>query len=167
MENQDDLLKKIGSNDSELMAEAFREIKENGDDSILEPLLNLLETKPEVPVVSGIVNLLADVRASGFRKILTDRIRQTQDAQTKGDLLRIVWESSLDYSADLDLFLDILQNGEFAAAFEASTVIENLVHNLTEEQHNQLHELFESSIIPEDKRFLIENIIEEMECTED
>lgn len=56
-------------------------------------------------------------------------------------------------------------NDEFVAAFEASTLIENFVHNLTEEQHRQLHAFFGQ--IPADKQFLIENIIEEMEQEEE
>lgn len=165
MENQNELLKKISTNDPEAIAEAVKEIKENGDNTVISPLLDILSNQPDVHIVSGIVNLLADIKESHFREILLERIRQEKNPQIKAILLRIAWESSLDYSAHLDLFMDILLNDEFISAFEASTLIENFVHNLTEEQHHQLHALFEK--IPADKQFLIENIIKEMEHEEE
>lgn len=165
MENKDELLRKIKTSDPEAVEEAIREIKENGDNTIIVPLLDILSSQPEVHVVSEIVGLLADVKDSGFRDVLLERIRQEKNPHVKAILLRIAWESSLDYSGHLDLFTNILLNDEFVAAFEASTLIENFVHNLTEEQHRQLHAFFEQ--IPADKQFLIENIIEEMEQEEE
>lgn len=164
MENKDELLKKISANDPEIVTEAIKEIKENGDNTIITPLLNILSSQTASHIVSGIVGLLADIKENDFRDILIERIRQEKNPHVKATLLRIAWESSLDYSGHLDLFTDILLNDEFVTAFEASTLIENFVHNLTEEQHNQLHAFFEQ--IPADKQFLIENIIEEMENEE-
>ena len=42
MENTDDILKKINSNNPELLAEAVKDIKENGDLNIAETLLSTL-----------------------------------------------------------------------------------------------------------------------------
>lgn len=164
MENKDELLKKISANDPEIVTEAIKEIKENGDSTIITPLLDILSSQTDSHIVSGIVGLLADIKENDFRDILIERIRQEKNPHVKATLLRIAWESSLDYSGHLDLFTDILLNDEFVTAFEASTLIENFVHNLTEEQYNQLHAFFEQ--IPADKQFLIENIIEEMENEE-
>lgn len=165
MENKDELLKKINTNDPEAVEEAIREIKETGDSTIIVPLLDILSSRPDTFVISGIVGLLADVRENSFRDVLLERIRQEKDPHVKAILLRIAWESSLNYSGHLDLFTDILLNDEFVAAFEASTLIENFVHNLTEEQHHRLHAFFEQ--IPADKQFLIQNIITEMENGEE
>lgn len=161
MENQNELLKKIGSNDPEAVLEAIREIKENGDHSIIVPLLDILSSQPDTLVVSGIVGLLADIRESSFRDILLERIRQEKNPHVKATWLRIAWESSLDYSGELDLFTDILLNDDFVAAFEASTLIENFIPHLTEDQLHRLRDFFGQ--VPEDKQFLVENIIEEME----
>lgn len=160
MENKDELLRKIGTNDPEVIEEAIREIKENGDNSIIIPLLDILSNYPDTYIVSRIVGLLADIRENSFREILAERIRQEKNPPIKAILLRIAWESSLDYSGYLDLFTDILLNDDFIVAFEASTLIENFVHNLTEEQHRRLQAVFEK--IPAEKQFLIENIIAEM-----
>lgn len=49
--------------------------------------------------------------------------------------------------------------------FEASTVIENMVHHLSAEQRERLHGVIHG--FPEEKRFLVENIHGEMECGEE
>lgn len=166
MENNNEILNKINSGEPGLLAAAVQEIKENGDLNIAETLLHHLAQIQEPHVVTVVVNLLADIKDNNFREILIRQIRETTNPEIRSELLRIVWESSLDYSAYLDVFLNILQGDDFMPAFEASTVVENMVHNLSEEQHRELHELIHS--FPADKQFLIENIHDEMNrCNEE
>lgn len=162
MENNNDILHKINSGKPELIAAAVQEVKENGDLNIAEALLHHLAQIQDPHVVTIVVNLLADIKDNNFREILIREIRETTNPEIKSELLRIVWESSLDYSAYLSVFMNILQEEDFMPAFEASTVIENMIHNLSEEQHRELHEMIHS--FPEDKQFLIENIHDEMNC---
>lgn len=162
MENNNEILDKINSGEPELIAVAVQEVKENGDLNIAEALLHHLPQIQDPHVVTIVVNLLADIKDNNFREILIRQIRETTNPEFKSELLRVVWESSLDYSAYLNVFLNILQGEDFMPAFEASTVIENMIHNLSEEQHRELHEIIHS--FPEDKQFLIENIHNEMNC---
>lgn len=164
MENTTDILNKINSNNPELLAEAIKEIKENGDLNIAEALLSTLAAPFESHTMTTVINLLADIKDNNFRPLLIQKIQTTTDPSLKSSLLRIVWESALDYTPYLDLFLKILQEDDFSAAFEASTVIENMVHNLTGEQQQLLHHIIEH--FPDDKQFLVQNIHEEMGCCE-
>lgn len=165
MENTDDIRKKINSNDPELLAEAIKDIKENGDLNIAETLLSILPTLCEPHTQTTIINLLADIKDNNFRPLLIKNIQATTDSSLKKLLLRIVWESALDYSPYLEVFIHILQNDEFTTAFEASTVIENMVRNLSKQQRNILLQTIET--FPAEKKFLIENIHEEMESYEE
>lgn len=165
MDNGTEILKKINSGEPELAAEAVREIKENGDLAITEALLSNLENIGDPRIVTLIVNLLADIKDNKFRDILIREIKKPHSAQIKSELLRIVWESSLDYSGYLDFFLELLQQEDFAVAFEASTIIENMVCQLTEEQLHRLHHIVE--VFPADKQYLIENIHAEMESLDE
>ena len=159
-----DILKNIQSGEPDRIAEAVKEIKENGNLSMAQTLLENLNRIPDAHTVTLVVDLLADIKENAFREILITRIQAETKPETKAELLRIAWESSLDYSGYLPVFLEILKADDFTVAFEASTVIENMVCNLTAEQHRQLHEYIET--FPEDKAFLIENIHAEMGCCE-
>lgn len=165
MENNKEIIERLKSGDSTLVEAAVREVQENGDLGMAGVLLECLgemEEGGQSTVVSG---LLADIKDSGFRKLLMDRLKEAKSDRERCALLRVVWESALDYSAYLEVFLQLLQEGEFSVAFEASTVIENMVHRLSREQYQRLHEVVHG--FPEEKRFLVENIHEEMECGEE
>ena len=164
MNSNSELLKKIQNGNPELLAEAVKEIKENGNLSIAQMLLENLGNIRDAHTLTTIVNLLADIKENAFREILINALQSASQPSIKTELLRIIWESSLDYSRYLPIFLDILQNDDFTTAFEASTVIENMVYNLTTEQHQQLHEFIET--FPGNKQFLVENIHTEMGCCE-
>lgn len=163
MENNNDILNKINSGEPEVIAEAVKEIKENGDLSIAEALIRNLQNIREAHTVTVVVNLLADIKDNNFREILIKEIQSATSSDIKIELLRIVWESSLDYSAYLNVFLELLRHCDFAIAFEASTVIENMVHHLNEEQKSKLHEVI--TAFPTDKQYLIANIHAEIECS--
>ncbi len=165
MENNIEILNKLQSGDSGLMAEAIQAIQENGDLSIAESLLTTLPNIKDQRLETVIINLLADIKAKDFSDLVIRQIMETTDSSLKNQLLRIVWESSLDYSAHLELFLRMLQEEEFPIAFEASTVIENMVHHLTPAQRKYLHSII--CAFPEEKQFLIENIHEELECPDE
>ena len=158
MENNEEILKKISSGDPEAIAEAVDTVKENGDLVIAGKLLDILSQPLAPSTITIIANLLADIKDNQFKDLLIQKLEQTSEGTLKKELLRIVWESSLDYSSYLDHFLQILQEDE------ASTVIENLVPHLMPEQRTKLTDILQ--IFPEDKKFLAENILEELSYQE-
>lgn len=165
MENKEEILKKINSGDPILIAEAVTEIKENGNPSIICSLLDMLDKQKDCHIITQIVNLLSDIKENACREIFIERLQATADGAQKALLLRIMWESALDYSAHLDIFLTILAQDDFTAAFEASTVIENMICNLDSAQRAQLKTTISSEAFAGDKKFLVENIQEELRMT--
>lgn len=164
MENNEEILKKINSGNPEAIAEAVEAIKENGDLAIAGKLLDTLSQSPDPSTTTIIVNLLADIKDNQFKELLIQKLELSSEKMLKKELLRIIWESSLDYSSYLDSFLSILRDDDFTVAFEASTVIENLVLHLTIEQRTKLTGILKA--FPEDKKFLTENILDELNYQE-
>ena len=108
MENNEEILKKISSGDPEAIAEAVDTVKENGDLVIAGKLLDILSQPLAPSTITIIANLLADIKDNQFKDLLIQKLEQTSEGTLKKELLRIVWESSLDYSSYLDHFLQIL-----------------------------------------------------------
>lgn len=165
MEKEGEILRKIHSNDPEQIEEAIQAVKESGDMAIAGAILGQLEQISGSRTMTSVVSLLADIRESGFRDLVIRQLEETGNPATQCQLLRIIWESSLDYSAHLNLFMQILAQAEFAVAFEASTVIESMVGRLDRSQKEELHRFI--SGFDKDKFFLVENIHEEMHHCED
>jgi len=52
-------------------------------------------------------------------------------------MLTICWQSRLDFSGSLDVFFEILVDGDYQTSIEAFTVIESAMMNLNREEIEQ------------------------------
>lgn len=158
MENKQDILKQLANDDMEVVKSAIEQIKQEGDISIASELLDILLQSQDTAVITNITSLLSDVKASDFKTILMDKLINATNDSGKANLLRICWESAIDFSEYLDVFVDMLLNDDFITALEASTVIENLDGKIPEEKiHSAIRRLESNS--DEDKNFLLEDTI--------
>lgn len=167
MDNQNELLEKLRSGGPDLVSEAVKEIQENGDLAMAEALLDVLGQRPAEFPESVVVGLLADIRDADFRACLFRRLQQATVSVQKVLLLRIAWESALDYSAHWEFFLDLLSEDEFEVALEASTVLEETVRRLSPEQRGRLGLRLQDGSLPQDRKFLIAPVLEELACAEE
>lgn len=158
MENKEEILKQLKSENPELSAEAVEKIKNEGDLTLIPPLFDLLAASSEHRTTTEIVNLLADIKDSGFVPLLMDRIKAAAQPDDKSVLLRICWESSLDFSAYAEDFINILKQDDFVAALEAATVLENMDH-IEPSRKNALLARLKQIRTTDEKQFLIENIL--------
>ena len=134
MENKQDILKRLASPDVQTVAGAIEEIRENGDISIVPELLEILLHSNEPAIVTPVTSWLSDVKDTSFKTVLMEKIINAPAQSNKANLLRICWESAIDFSEFLEIFTDILIQEDFINALEASTVIENLNGNIADEK---------------------------------
>ncbi|WP_155828192.1 hypothetical protein [Butyricimonas synergistica] len=158
MENKQDILKQLASNDMEVVKSAIEQIKQEGDISIAAELLDILQQSQDTAVITNLTALLSDVKDSNFKTILMDKLINATSDTGKANLLRICWESAIDFSEYLDVFVDMLINEDFITALEASTVIENLGGKIPEEKLLAAIKRLETNK-DEDKSFLLEDTI--------
>lgn len=158
MENKEELLKRLKENDVEMVREAVEDIKKDGDLSIVSDLLQVLEGAEGHYVKREIITLLADIKDNAFREVLVASIRMSKDPGLKAALLRVCWESALDYSAYALLFAEILIQGSFLEALEAVTVLEELT-GLSDEDRGKVVKLLSESPVSEDKLFFVSDVI--------
>lgn len=78
MENKQDILKKLGSSDIDLVSEAIEQIKTEGDLSIVPELLDILLQCKEPVIITHITSLLSDIKDSGFKTILMEKLFRLQ-----------------------------------------------------------------------------------------
>ena len=162
MENKQDILKQLADSDMEVVKSAIEQIKQEGDISIASELLDILLRSQDTTVITNITSLLSDVKDSDFKTILMDKLINTTSESGKANLLRICWESAIDFSEYLDVFVDMLLNEDFITALEASTVIENLGGKIPEEKiHIAIKRLQANS--DENKNFLLEDTLLHLE----
>ena len=162
MENKQDILKRLASPDMTVVAAAIDEIKENGDLSIVPELLEILLHNEDTTVVTHVTSLLSDIRDTGFKTILMEKLINASPGANKANLLRVCWESAIDFSEYLEVFVNILVNEDFLAALEASTVIENLHGNMDEGKVRLAIDRLRAECLG-DKAFLAEDAINHLQ----
>ncbi|MDR0983309.1 MAG: hypothetical protein LBM07_08755 [Culturomica sp.] len=155
MENKNDILKNLYSEDPSIKEDAIKAIETNGDLSVVPALFDYLQKSDDkLPVVK----LLSDIKLAGFQGLVIDRL-ETSPPEILTYLLRVVWESSLDFSDYADTFVEFLMTKPLEIALEAATVLENLSFKTAEERENVI-EMLQATPKHTENQFLIENVLE-------
>ena len=153
-----DTLKSI--NDEQIIS-LIQEFREKGDLFIVEPLIELLYSKRSYSLKEVIIDFIGDIRNQDAAIIITNSIQKhLGDPNTTG-LISACWQSNLDFSNEIPLFIEILCNGDYQASFEAFTVIENSAGNFDKKSIDLYIATIESKlkITPIEKHSLLTEMI--------
>lgn len=160
------IISNLLSEDNDLIKSTISEIKSEGDMSIVPLLFEVLEN-PELnhSAEGAIATLLAEIKDPAFIPMLNEEINNLTDhPEAQAKLVRVCWESTMDFSTMLPLLCDLAVKGSFVVAMEATTAIEEQIRFAN---HDMLHELRESllnssqenSLFAEDILASIENAL--------
>jgi hypothetical protein len=117
--------------------DTIKELRSEGDISVLPELFNLLLVQEDEEVVAEISALLNDLKEKEAAEILADAIRNPEYQQIQTVLVAACWQNGLSYGKYIDTFMDVVVSGDYSAAIEAFTVIEEAVGEL--EENKRLH----------------------------
>jgi hypothetical protein len=101
-------------------------LRETGNPLYIPFLIDLLLQSESEEVRKNILRFLSDMKDIHARPYMIEAIENEKYASLQKELLTCIWQSSLDYSDYLSLFIGLVIHSEFEAAFEAFTVIDNL-----------------------------------------
>ena len=120
-------LKSMGD---EQVISLIHDFRENGELYIITPLLEMIYSKRSLTLKETILEFISDIKDQNAVDIIASTIQNNiKDKNTTG-ILSACWQSNLDFSKHLPIFLDILCNCDYQASFEAFTIIENSVGNI-------------------------------------
>lgn len=125
------------SNRSSIM-DTIKELRSDGDVSVLPELFNLLLIQDDADIQDEITALLNDLKDKEAAGILAKAISNPEYIQIQTSLVAACWQNGLSYSKYLPVFVDVLVSGSYPAAIEAFTVIEEAVGELEEKEREKL-----------------------------
>ena len=128
------LLKELKTKDEKTLKKVVISLKQYGDSSILEPLLERWNEGVSNEVETEIQNLFNDIKSNDSSQPIMEGIRNPKYEKIKKALLNSVWNTKVDYSEYLVDFVDIAVKGDFMEALECLTIIENLEGPFEEQQ---------------------------------
>ncbi len=120
------LLIDVKSNIPSKIKSALEGLKIVGEPSILNQIVTQLDPKGPSEKNTLILEFLSCLKDQKARIVMIDLIRE-KDLQTLQQLiLSTLWNSPLDYTEYLDVFVDLAIKGDFMVTLECLTIIENL-----------------------------------------
>ncbi len=123
----------LKSNDPEIVLEAIENIRESGNRSIMEGLLNLLHNTTYPEIKKSVLNIFSELKHKDSVPLLIEAITNDKYIEERKELVACCWQNGLNYNDYLSVFIDLVIGEPFLVAFEAFTVIENMYGNISEE----------------------------------
>ena len=120
------LLLDVKSSNIAIVKTAFEGLKIVGEPSILHPIILELNIKSHSEKNALILEFLACLKDRKARSVMMDLIQQTELKEYQQLLLSTIWNSPLDYTDYLEVFVDLALKGDFIITLECLTIIENL-----------------------------------------
>lgn len=152
----------IKSGNPELIDHALDEIKNNGDDTYIAPLIAFVHQNLSVEIKEKIFQIFTDLKHEKSVDQLVSELRQEENLDILERLVAACWQNGLNYSKHLSFFVQLVIEQEFQIAFEAFTVIENMYGKIDSDEEGQLIEKITESLqnIEERKEYLLKGLLE-------
>ena len=122
----------LKSSDQELVIETIELVRESGNHHTLAGIIELLHDTEHIEIKKSILNLLSELKDKESIPVLIAAIQDEKYINERKDLVSSCWQNGLTFNEYLPFFIDLIIQEEFLIAFEAFTVIENMVGKIEE-----------------------------------
>ncbi len=158
--NQELKNKLFSANTAEAIS-AINKLKEQGNKDYLFLLFELLGNQPEEELRKEILELLGAIKDKETIPVFIEALKEEKFSSNRKEILTTCWQSGLDFSPYMEVFINLIISNEWEIAFEAFTVIENLEHFPPEEELKILKLKIASALKSSDeqKAYFLEEIL--------
>lgn len=143
----------------------LKELRAHGHISILPDLFDLLVEQESEEIITEISSLLNDLKDQEAAELISKAIANPDYREVQAILVAACWQNGLTYGKYIDTFLDVVITGEYAAAIEAFTVIEEAIGDLEVKERDGLAKKLKSRLkeVNEEKKPLISELVKTIE----
>jgi len=164
-DKQKTIVDNLISTSDEQVISLIQDFRENGELFIVQPLIEMIFTNRSETLKEAIVEFISDVRNPAVIEIISQSIQKNIGKKNISSLVTACWQSNLDFSRELPLFIDILCSSDYQTSLEAFTVIENSISNLNKKEIDLYITTIESKLkdTPIEKQSLLTEMIVTLE----
>jgi hypothetical protein len=116
---------------------SLKEIRSEGDVSILSELFDLLLDQEDSQIIAEATSLLNDLKEQKAAPVLAGAINNPEYKPIVQVLVAACWQNGLSYGAYLDQFVHVAIREDYATAIEAFTVIEGVIGEVGTDQRER------------------------------
>jgi hypothetical protein len=155
----------LRSSNRSAILETLKELRSEGDVSVLPELFNLMLIQEDEEVLDEITTLLNDLKDKEAAEILAEAIANPEYDKIQTSLVAACWQNGLAYGKHIATFVDVVVSGDYSAAVESFTVIEEAVGDLEQEQRVKLVRSLKSKLqqVEDQKKSLFAELIKAVE----
>jgi hypothetical protein len=150
------------SGNQDVIDHALEEIKSNGDDTYISPLVEYVHQNLPKENKERIFQLFDDLKHENSVDQLVCELKNEIDPDVLERLVASCWQNGLNYSKHLPFFVHLVMDQEFQIAFEAFTVIENMYGKIDRDVENELITAIEKRLSDseERKKYLLKGMLD-------
>ena len=126
-------MKDLNSKDDKKVVAELDRADKKGDIKWVQPLLHAFRNRKEDVIRERMGEMLATIKLSGAEGIYIEALESGECENIEADILGFIWSAGFDPSNKLDLVARIATKGDFRAAMEGLTIIEQC--ETIEEEH--------------------------------
>ena len=155
----------LRSSNRSAILETLKELRSDGDVSVLPELFNLMLIQEDEEILGAITTLLNDLKDKEAAAFLVEAIANPEYEKIQTSLAAACWQNGLAYGIHISTFVNVVLSGSYGAAVEAFTVIEEAVGELEQEQRKKLVSSLKSKLqkVEEQKKTLLVELIKVIE----
>jgi HEAT repeat protein len=120
-----EIISHFKSDDAKVVLEAIKKNRKEGNAISFQALLELLKDTDGPNVEAAIIEFLYDLKDEESIPVLIKAIQDEEYSFYQSFLVATFWQSAIDGSPYLDLFVKTAINGDYMTSLEALTVVEN------------------------------------------
>lgn len=124
----------LNEGSDEFIISTLEELRENGEDYMVDAIVNLLFTARSEVLKEAVVNFLVDIKNQTAVANIIGAIEAKRNSADVARLVSVCWQSRLDFSNEVDLFIDLLCHSNYQISIEAFSVIENSLESINGEK---------------------------------
>ncbi len=158
-------IQSLRSGNRSAILSTLKEFRLHGHISILPDLFDLLVEQESEEIIAEITSLLNDLKDQEGADLLSKAIANPDYREVQAHLVAACWQNGLAYGKYVDTFLEVVITGEYSAAIEAFTVIEEAVGDLEPNQKDRMVKKFKARLkeVDDEKKPLISELIKVIE----
>jgi hypothetical protein len=128
------IIRDLWSDDESVVLKTIYNLRSGGNIHYIPELLRLLSSTPRETVAKELVRFLADVKDPRAVPIIISGLKSPELKPARAGIVSACWQSGMDYSGEMPLFIRLFLEGDYPTALESFTVIEESIMNLSHDQ---------------------------------
>jgi hypothetical protein len=158
-------IQSLRSGNRSAILSTLKEFRAQGHISILPDLFDLLVEQESEEIIAEIASLLNDLKDQDGAELLSKAIANPDYREVQAHLVAACWQNGLAYGKYVDTFLEVVITGEYSAAIEAFTVIEEAIGDLEPNQKDRMMKKLKARLkeVDDEKKPLLSEMVKVIE----